>query len=532
MLPAAAELVERIRWLITLRWLAIVSVTLGVEVVRRPLGVTVASVPIWWVMALLAAYNLLLATVSPRSGAVRPAGERTGPSPLIRSLTALACAPAQFPRVWLALGRLGRRFALPGARRWRGEGARRPAATLDDLLVPRELWGLDADRVVAGAATLASAQITVDLVAVAALVHFSGGLENPFIFYSVFHVVFASILLSRPATFLKAALGFALIAGVGLGEWLGLLPHVPLGLLPAEGAYRSGGFVLTQLSVLGSTLFLTAYIASAISAHQRSYERETVQLSADVRHKNELLQAAYKRLRGAERAKSQYMRKVAHELKEPLAAIQMLLRTVQEGFAGEFPERSRHFLERAELRARELALLTQDLLTLSRAREGRAAVEAVEVRPDDLVEAAVGALQDAATRAGVAVTTDIAPALGPIEGDAAGLHQLLGNLVSNAIRYTPSGGRVAVRLWQSGAKAIFEVADTGIGIPTDDLPRVFDEFFRSANARARTGEGTGLGLSIVKAVAEQHGGAVSVESTVGVGTRVVVELPLKEEVRR
>jgi signal transduction histidine kinase len=199
------------------------------------------------------------------------------------------------------------------------------------------------------------------------------------------------------------------------------------------------------------------------------------------------------------------------------------------GFAGEFPERSRGFLERAERRARELALLTQDLLTLSRAREGRAAVEPIEVRPDELVAATVAAMQDAASRAGVVVVTDLASGLATLEGDAAGLHQLLGNLVSNAVRYTPRGGTVTVRVRQSDAKLVIEVADTGIGIAPEDLPRVFEEFYRSANARAHTGDGTGLGLSIVKAVAEQHGGVVSVESTVGQGTRVTVELPVKEE---
>jgi len=527
MLPAAAELVERIRWLITLRWIAIVAVAVGVEVARRPLAVTVASGPILLVLAVLALYNLLLTVVSPFFAAPPAPGAETRRAPALRALAAVALAPAQLPRLGLAAGSLVRSLALPVAGR-RG-GALVPARPLglEDLLLPRELWGLDPDRVVGRAATLASAQITVDLIAVAALVHLSGGIENPFIFYSVFHVVIASILLSRPATFLKAGLGLGLASAVGVGEWLSWLPHVPLGLLPAEGAYRSGAFVVTQLFVLGSTLFLTAYIASAISAHQRSYERESVQLAGDVRHKNELLQAAYKRIRGAERAKSQYMRKVAHELKEPLAAIQMLLRTVQDGFAGEFPERSRDFLERAERRAHELALLTQDLLTLSRAREGRAAFETTEVRAHELVAAVVGMTQDAAARAGVSVTADVAPGVAPVEGDAAGLHQLLGNLVSNAIRYTPRGGSVSVTVRDGSGQVCIEVADTGIGIPSEDLGRVFDEFYRSPNARALTGDGTGLGLSIVKAVAEQHGGTVSVESAVGTGTRFTVVLPAR-----
>ncbi len=528
--PAAAELVERIRWLITLRWIAIAAVAAGVEIARKPLGVTVASGPILLILGCLALYNLLLTIVSPQFATPRTPGAEARRPPELRAFTAIALFPAQLPRVWLALARAIGALALPVAGRRRDQAAPSGRNALEYLLVPRELWGLDPDRVVGRAATFASAQITVDLVAVAGVVRFSGGIENPFVFYTVFHVVIASILLSRRATFLKAGLGLALISAVGVGEWLGWISHVPLGLLPVEGTYRSAAFVLAQLFVLGSTLFLTAYIASAISAHQRSYERESLQLSADVRHKNELLQAAYKRLRGAERTKSQYMRKVAHELKEPLAAIQMLLRTVQDGFAGEFPERSRDFLVRAERRARELAALTQDLLTLSRAREGRTAVEAVEIRPDELVASVVTATQDAAERASVAVATDVTPGLPALEGDAAGLHQMLGNLVSNAVRYTPHGGSVRVTVRSRDGRLRIEVADTGIGIPPEDLGRVFDEFYRSPNARARTGDGTGLGLSIVKAVVEQHGGTVSVESAVGRGTTFTVELPVRQEV--
>jgi len=99
--------------------------------------------------------------------------------------------------------------------------------------------------------------------------------------------------------------------------------------------------------------------------------------------------------------------------------------------------------------------------------------------------------------------------------------------VSNAVRYTPRGGSVAVRLQRTDSALRLEVEDTGIGIPKDDLPRIFEEFFRSANARSHTSDGTGLGLSIVKAVAEQHGGSVSVESEQGKGTRFTVDLPLK-----
>jgi signal transduction histidine kinase len=205
----------------------------------------------------------------------------------------------------------------------------------------------------------------------------------------------------------------------------------------------------------------------------------------------------------------------------------MLLKVILDGLAGDVSEKSRELVERAEHRTRELAQLTQDLLALSRAREGTLAVEIAPVALGELVTDVVAQTQGLATQAGVTISSDIAPGLGPVQGDVAGLRQLVGNLVSNAVHYTPRGGSVAVRLQRTDSALRLEVEDTGIGIPKDDLPRIFEEFFRSANARSHTSDGTGLGLSIVKAVAEQHGGSVSVESEQGKGTRFTVDLPLK-----
>jgi two-component system sensor histidine kinase BaeS len=116
-----------------------------------------------------------------------------------------------------------------------------------------------------------------------------------------------------------------------------------------------------------------------------------------------------------------------------------------------------------------------------------------------------------------------------MHGDATGLRQMVGNLLSNAIRYTPRGGTVAVRVSRAEGQLCLEVSDTGIGIPPEDQARVFEEFFRSANARSRTAEGTGLGLAIVKAVVEQHHGSITLHSTPGQGTRFVVRFPVSAQ---
>jgi len=130
-----------------------------------------------------------------------------------------------------------------------------------------------------------------------------------------------------------------------------------------------------------------------------------------------------------------------------------------------------------------------------------------------------------AERAGVTLTGEVSTELGMVLGDARDLCQLCRNLLSNAIRYTPAGGRVTVRLERRGDRVRLQVEDTGIGIPEADLPRVFEEFFRCANARDRVPAGTGLGLAIVRSAAEQHGGTVEVESEPGRGTCFTVELP-------
>jgi signal transduction histidine kinase len=123
------------------------------------------------------------------------------------------------------------------------------------------------------------------------------------------------------------------------------------------------------------------------------------------------------------------------------------------------------------------------------------------------------------------VTGEVGADLGAVLGDARGLSQLCRNLLSNAIRYTPDGGRVTVRVTRLGDRIRLQVEDTGIGIPAADLPRVFEEFFRASNARERVPAGTGLGLAIVRSAAEQHGGTVEVSSEPGRGTCFTVELP-------
>ena len=476
MLPVATELVKRLGWLIRLRWLAVLAVAVSIELGGRVLSLALPRGPLYAVLAALAACNLLLLLVH---RGLRPPGAGTD------------------------IGRTS----------W-----------LARLLVPRTFWGLGLEGDVLQAARFAMLQIGLDLVFLALLLHFSGGIENPLSYAYVFHIIVASILLSRRATYLVATFGLLLVSVVGLGECWGLLAHHPLGGPWSSGAYNDLALVVGHLVVLGATLYFSGYVCSTIAVNLRQRERDIVLLSQDLRRKADDLIQAYEELSRTEEAKSRYMRKVAHELRGPLGTIQTALRTVLSGHATD-PEVSRDLIGRAERRAAELSAVTADLLELSRARDARIALTRTSVDLSQLLREVATDAAATAREAGITLDLELVAGIGAYEGDPVALRQLLANLLGNALRYTPRGGRIWFRARRDGTILRIEVQDTGIGIQADDLPRIFDEFFRARSAREHAENGTGLGLAIVKAVVERHGGTVSVESAPGQGSRFLVELP-------
>lgn len=372
----------------------------------------------------------------------------------------------------------------------------------------------------------ANAQITLDLIFLTALLHFAGGIENPFVVYYVFHVVIASILLSRAATYLQVGLAMALLAGVAGLEATGLLRHHHLeGLLISEQLHQSPQSVLAYLFAVGTMLSLTAFMATSITARLRARESEILRLSASLRQHAEDLERAYEALRQVEQGKSDYLHRVAHHLRSPLATVENLLAVIAEGRTGEIPARSQEMLARARARVRNMLDLARDLLTLSRSRE---AVMMVARRPVDIGALIAEVLRDyqgQAAEASVALDVSVEPDLLQVAGDPESLAELLDNLVSNAIKYTPAGGQVRVTAARQGDEVVLAVSDTGIGVPPEERERVFEEFYRATNARETGKEGTGLGLSIVRAIVDAHQGRIEVESDPGRGSTFRALLP-------
>jgi len=227
-------------------------------------------------------------------------------------------------------------------------------------------------------------------------------------------------------------------------------------------------------------------------------------------------------IRRLEGMRRDFVANVSHELKTPLTAIRGFAETLR---ASEVPEAQRHaFLEVILRHAERLARLIDDILELSRVEGRQQPFVAAEV---DVARVATLLLRDLAPQfeARQLRAVVVPEARGVAFADRRAVEQILGNLLENAAKYTEPGGRIEVRVGEAGDEVRIEVADTGIGIPAEDLPRIFERFYRVDKARSRDLGGTGLGLAIVKHLAQAQGGEVSVRSRPGEGSTFTVVLP-------
>ncbi len=232
------------------------------------------------------------------------------------------------------------------------------------------------------------------------------------------------------------------------------------------------------------------------------------------------------RLRELDEAKTQFISTMSHELRTPLTSIVSFTELIMDD-EEELSEETASSLSVIQRNAERLLRLVGDLLLLDRLAAGVIPLELAAVSVPDLV--ADTARSASATAADRKITIDVSAAAGPaVQADRLRLEQVLDNLLSNAIKFSRQDGRVLVDAAHDGRRWRIDVADDGIGIPADDLGRLFGRFVRASNARTAGLPGTGLGLSVVKAITELHGGSVEVRSTVGQGTTFSVYLPISQ----
>ena len=228
------------------------------------------------------------------------------------------------------------------------------------------------------------------------------------------------------------------------------------------------------------------------------------------------------RLRRLETVRRDFVSNLSHELRTPLASLKALAETLQEG-ALEDPPAAHRFIGQIQIEVDALTQMANELLELSKIESGRFSLDRSPVAACDLLRSAALRMQVQAERAGISLRVECRDDLQSVEVDSQRLEQVLVNLIHNSVKFTRAGGEVALFAEPVPGAVRFAVRDTGVGIPADEVSRIFERFYRVD--KSRTGSGTGLGLSIAKHIVEAHGGKIWAESIEGQGSTVYFSIP-------
>jgi signal transduction histidine kinase len=244
--------------------------------------------------------------------------------------------------------------------------------------------------------------------------------------------------------------------------------------------------------------------------------REREQVRGELASQNE-------RLLALDQMKDEFIASVSHEFRTPLTSIRGYAELLQDA---DLPAEQRDFVNVIDRNSARLAGLVEDLLLMAQIQTGGLPLDLDEVVLNDLIARAGEAAKPFAASKRIDLDVGMEPELVTAQADAERLGQVLDNLVSNAIKYTPDGGGVSIKMTHTGDAATIAVSDTGIGIPEAEQAQMFSRFFRTSNARESGVDGSGLGLAITRGIVEAHGGTIGFDSVEGVGTTFRLTVPL------
>lgn len=368
--------------------------------------------------------------------------------------------------------------------------------------------------------SFANLQISVDWIALTFLVHYTGGTESPVIFYFIFHVIIAAILLSKRQCYLQTGFAVLLIVSLSILELFHVIPHVHIKELFPIPVYDNGLYLLSIILFSITSLYISAYLTTSVNNRLRKRENEIVALKDSITD-------AYNKLEALDREKSEFTYKVTHELRSPLSAIQSLLKSIEEGYAGEISDKAKELIIRSEKRTSFLLTLVNGLLDLIASKIGKPNEGDTELIDINVAVKNTLQLMQEKTKAKnheIIMKSPPEPSYLRIVPDD--LDIILTNLIDNSVKYTKQGGTISIINTVTDKEIKIDISDTGIGIIKEDLNKIFNEFYRSKNAKAAELRGTGLGLSIVKNLIKRYSGNIDVKSEIGKGTVVTVSFPV------
>ncbi len=353
-------------------------------------------------------------------------------------------------------------------------------------------------------------QIFSDFIFLTLLLHYSGGIENPFIIFYIFHMVISSIMLSKKWTYIHTTFGILLFTSLSVTEYLGVLPHYSINKYISSLIENDPAYLFSALLIFAATSYLVVYITSSLAGRLRKVEQKLKEANQDLVEKDNI--------------KDEYVKRVTHDIKGHIAAIKSNLEVVYKHYVASIDPRNEEFIEKAYNRTQKINEFIYELLALTNMRlNNKFDREIMDI--NEVLLNVVNASRPAAEAKNIAFTTEFVIHNPQYSGIKSSTEEVISNLVQNAIKYTPEGGTVDLQVFSDDKDFRIIVTDSGFGIPEEDLPHIFEEFYRASNIKNTIKDGTGLGLSLVKAIVDRHQGTIQVESTLDRGSRFTVNLP-------
>lgn len=350
---------------------------------------------------------------------------------------------------------------------------------------------------------LSFVQICTDLIVLFLIIHLTGGIESPFAIFVMFHLIIGSIILPRAPMLLITLLIAAFYILIAVLEASGMIAHYPLiGLFPFP-MYRYWPYIVVHSFVFTFALLLGFTFLTKITA--------------DIFRLEEDLFDSVQQLENADVNKQKYVMAIVHEIKTPLTAIHSFLSLILNKTLGEMPAPIEERLQRSLERSDEAVQLVNNVLRISRLRLLNELTKAdfnFTSMIQQMIQKVTPIIEEKKLHMECSYDSGL---ILNVYGDFTLLNMAIQNIIGNAIKYTHAGGRILIKLMQEPEGLCLTVADSGIGIPAGEFPKIFRDTFRASNAKQKGIEGAGFGLAIVKHIIENHHGTIDIKSPSGIG---------------
>ena len=354
-------------------------------------------------------------------------------------------------------------------------------------------------------------QILTDLIILTLILHYSGGIESPLILFYFLHMIIASSIFSTLGSYLYAAYALLLAALLASLECYSVIPHYPLEGFVNHELYKNTLFVFGTGFVFTCTSILVVSLSHMIISRSIKIEETYVKTNFELENKDKL--------------KNEYVLRVTHDIKGHVAAILSCIEVIRSKIAGPLNEVQEEFANRVFERTELLSSFVKNLLNLTKKRLKHDS-EFEEFLLQGLINKVVIPVQILARDRSIDFNIYMDNSIQMITGNPLAIEELYSNLLLNAVKYTPPHGHISLAVRDHYNHITTEISDSGIGIPKEELSKVFDEFYRGTNVPKDIKTGSGLGLSIVKEIVENHNGRIWVSSELGVWTKFTFILPI------